>query len=77
VSREFDKIETWQRALDETGGGKNVLLTKYTPNPAWQGKTVAELAAQTGKSEAATVLEIVQATRTGREQESAVVTAMT
>lgn len=77
VSREFDKLETWQRALDETGGGKNVLLTKYSPNPAWQGKTMAELAATTGKSEAAVVLEIVQQTTGGKGEESAVVTAMT
>lgn len=77
VSREFDKLETWQRALDETGGGKNVLLTRYSPHPAWQGKTVAELAAETGKSEAAVVLEVVQQTTGGKGEESAVVTAMT
>jgi N-acyl-D-amino-acid deacylase len=77
VSREFDKLETWQRALDETGGGKNVLLTKYSPEPSWQGKTVGELAAKSGKTEAAVVLEIVQKTQNGKGEESAVVTAMT
>ena len=79
VSREFDKPETWKRALDETGGGKNVLLTRYSPKPTWQGKTVAEIAQAQSKTETEIVNEIVKKTHFpgSKEEESVVVTAMT
>ena len=42
----WDDKPGWKKALAEIGGAENVLVTGYKPNPAWQGKTVAALAAQ-------------------------------
>ena len=36
----------WEKALAEIGGAKNILVTGYAPEPSWQGKTIAALAAQ-------------------------------
>ena len=44
--RDFENVEKWQRGLDEIGGAANVLITSYRADPSWNGKTLAELAAE-------------------------------
>ena len=78
-SREWDNRAVWQKGLAEVGGAKNVLLTTYEPDPTWQGKTLAQLAEQTGKDPVSLIQEIVQKTHrvSPERRESVVVTAMT
>ena len=77
-TRDWDNRAAWQKGLDEIGGEGNVLLSTYTPNLAWQGKTLAEIAKSTGKDAVTIIQEIVQNTHgegaNGRE--GVVVTAM-
>lgn len=75
VSRDFENLDVWRDALADVGGGQNVLLTRYTPDPLWIGRTVADIAKLTSKSEEEVIRDIVRATREGRG-ESVVVTAM-
>jgi N-acyl-D-amino-acid deacylase len=59
--RDFENRKKWEVGLDEIGGPQNVLVTSYRPNPAWNGKTVAEIAALQGKDAAATIIEMMRA----------------
>jgi N-acyl-D-amino-acid deacylase len=47
--RNWDDRPSWERGLAEIGGAKNVLLTAYSPDPAWQNKTIAQIAQTSGK----------------------------
>ena len=77
-TRDWSDRAAWQKGLDEIGGPSNVLLATYTPDAAWAGKTIAQIAASTGKDAVTIIQEIVKKTRgegaTGRE--GVVVTAM-
>ena len=78
-SRDWQNRDLWAKGLAEVGGADHVRLSTYTPDAMWQGKTVAEIAAMTGKDAITVIQEVVQKTHgegaTG--QESVVVTAMT
>ncbi|MCW5942653.1 MAG: D-aminoacylase [Fimbriimonadaceae bacterium] len=78
TSREWEAPETWRRALAEVGGPDNVLLSSYTHEPGWVGKTVGAIARETGREPVELVREIVRKTRGpgGSGTESVVVTAM-
>ena len=77
-TRDWNDRAAWQKGLDEIGGPDNVLLSTYTPDPTWQGKTIAEIAHSTGQDAVTIIQEIVKNTHgegaTGRE--GVVVTAM-
>lgn len=77
-SREWDKLETWKTAISETGGSDKILLSGYSADPTWQGKTIAQLAAEQGLKPEEIVLEIVKKTQLGPTKGSAsvIVTAM-
>jgi N-acyl-D-amino-acid deacylase len=80
-NRNWSDRVAWQKGLSEIGGPKNVLLTTYTPNTDWRGKTIAEIAKITGKDAVTVIQEIVSKTHAEgpNEQngkESVVVTAM-
>lgn len=79
VSREWDSVDTWRRALDEVGGPAQVLLTRYTHEPSWVGKTLAQIAEATGYPAPELVRQIVAKVHGpgGSGSESVVVTAMT
>jgi N-acyl-D-amino-acid deacylase len=70
--------EAWADALQDIGGPDKILLTRYTPNPAWQGKDLAQIAAETGKSPAEVAVEIIQKTHFpgSKESESIICRAM-
>jgi N-acyl-D-amino-acid deacylase len=59
--RDFANRRQWQTGLDEIGGPGNVLVTSYAPNPAWNGKTVAEIAELQGKDAVTTIIEMMRA----------------
>jgi N-acyl-D-amino-acid deacylase len=44
--RDFENIDKWRTGLDEIGGAQNVLITSYSADPTWNGRTLAALAAQ-------------------------------
>ncbi len=77
-TRDWTNRAAWRKGLEEIGGAKNVLLSTYTPNLAWQGKTIAQIALETGRDAVTIVQEIVAKTHgdgvTGKE--GVVVTAM-
>jgi len=77
-TRDWDDRKQWETGLAEIGGPGNVLLTTYSPDPAWQGRTLADIAQTTGKDAVTVIQEIVRKTHgtgaTGRE--GVVVTAM-
>jgi N-acyl-D-amino-acid deacylase len=78
-TRDWSDRAAWQKGLEEVGGAEHVLLTSYTPDPTWQGKTIAAIAAMTSTDPITVIQTVVQKTHgpgaTGGE--SVVVTAMT
>lgn len=60
-NRDFENRAQWQVGLDEIGGPQNVLVTSYRPNPAWNGKTVAEIADAQGQDAVTTIVEMMRA----------------
>lgn len=77
-TRDWSDRKAWEKGLAEIGGPQNVLLSEYTPDPAWKGKTLAQISEQTRRDPVTVVQEIVERTHgkgaTGRE--GVVVTAM-
>ncbi|MEI7578051.1 MAG: D-aminoacylase [Armatimonadota bacterium] len=74
-SRDWENDEIWVKALDDVGGPQNVRLSTYTPNPAWVGKNLEEIAKETGKTPIKIIQEILRTTNEEGRQ-SVVVTAM-
>ncbi len=58
--RTFESREAWTAGLADVGGGKNIRVTEYLPNPAWNKKTIAEIAQLQGKDEVTTVIDMVR-----------------
>jgi len=77
-TRDWSDRKAWETGLAEVGGPEHVRLTNYTPDEAWKGKTIAEIAAMTGRDAITVVQEIVQKTHGegAKGSESVVVTAM-
>ena len=76
-TREWGNRALWETGLKEIGGAGNVLLSGYEPDPAWQGKTLAEISRLTGKDPVTVIQEIVAKTHGDKPAgESVVVTAM-
>lgn len=78
LDRNWDDKQVWVKALAEVGGPQNVLLSEYSPNPAWVGKTIKQIADETGKDAVEVIQEIVRKTHgpEGQGRESIVCTAM-
>jgi N-acyl-D-amino-acid deacylase len=77
-TEQFDDRKQWEQGLSDVGGPAHVLLTTYTPDPAWQGKTIAEIASETGKDPITIIQGIIEACygKGNHGEESVVVTAM-
>jgi N-acyl-D-amino-acid deacylase len=77
-TRDWTDRAAWQKGLDEIGGPANVLLSTYTPDPNWQGKTIAQISQLTGRDAVTIIQEIVAKTHSEgtTEREGVVVTAM-
>jgi N-acyl-D-amino-acid deacylase len=61
--RDVENRKKWEVGLDEIGGPENVLITSYRPNPAWNGKTVAEIARAEQKDAVTTIIEMMRASQ--------------
>ena len=75
-TEDFGDRKLWEAGLADVGGAGNIRLTTYSPDKAWEGKTLAEIAALTGKEAITLAQEIVENTKDGKGRESVVVTAM-
>lgn len=61
-TRDWGNRALWETGLGEIGGPKNVLVTGYSPEPGWQGKTIEALAAQEKKDAITLIQEMVNKT---------------
>lgn len=59
--RDFANAAKWRAGLDDIGGAEQVLVTSYRPDPAWNGRTLADLARASGTDPAALIVEMVRA----------------
>ncbi|AIE85354.1 N-acyl-D-amino-acid deacylase family protein [Fimbriimonas ginsengisoli] len=77
-TEEFGNRALWEQGLKDVGGPSHVLLTGYSPDPTWAGKTIAELADKTGKDPITLIQEIIERCygKGNKGEESVVVTAM-
>ena len=69
--RRWEDRAAWKRGLEEVGGGGQVLLSTYTPNADWQGKTIAQIEKQTGRDAVSLIQEIVAQTHGPNAKEGA------
>ena len=78
-SRDWDDRALWEKGLAEVGGAAHVLLSTYTPDASWAGKTIAEISQKTGRDAVSIIQEIVHKTHDPgtKASEGVVVTAMT
>jgi N-acyl-D-amino-acid deacylase len=44
--RDFENVAKWRVGLEEIGGAQNILITNYSADASWNGRTLADLAAQ-------------------------------
>ncbi|HSC26292.1 MAG TPA: D-aminoacylase [Vicinamibacterales bacterium] len=63
--RDFENREKWETGLAEIGGAGNVLVTGYRHDPAFNGKTIAELASAAGKDPATLIIEMIRSAGPG------------
>jgi N-acyl-D-amino-acid deacylase len=63
--RDFDNRRKWEVGLEEIGGAQNVLITSYRPDPSFNGRTVAEIAASSGKDPVTLIIEMIHAAGPG------------
>jgi len=59
--RDFENRRKWEIGLDEVGGPQNILVTSYRPDPALNGKTVAEIAHARGTDAVTTIIDMMRA----------------
>lgn len=78
MTEQFDDRAQWEQGIKDVDGPQNIRLTKYSPDPSWEGKTLAEISRATGKDSVTIAQEIVkQCYGPGKHgAEGVVVTAM-
>ena len=79
--RDFENRTAAEFALTETSTPAGLLLGRYEPNPAYAGKTVAEIAKLRGTDSVTTLIELIRESeamrqRTGRSTQSVIGTSM-
>src|SRR5262249_11034092 len=62
TSHDWSNPGVWQKALADVGGAEHVLLSGYSPDPNWAGKTIAEIARMTGRDAVDVIQEVVRKT---------------
>jgi N-acyl-D-amino-acid deacylase len=77
-TEEFEDRSQWEKGLANIGGPEHVLLTRFTPDPKWQGRTIADIAKTDGRDPITIIQDVIHRCygpgATGKE--SVVVTAM-
>ena len=62
LSRRYDDPAEVRRGVDDNGGPENILLARYTPNPSYEGRSLAQIAQDEGKDPYALYMELVRMT---------------
>jgi len=75
-SRDWGNKKVWEDGLRDVGGPQNVVLTRYSPDPTWVGKSLAEISKMTRKDSADLIMEAIDKTKDGKGQEGIVCHAM-
>lgn len=78
MTEQFDDRAQWEQGIKDVDGPQNIRLTSYSVNPAWAGKTLAEISEMTGKDPITLAQEIIASCYGPGKKgtESVVVTAM-
>jgi N-acyl-D-amino-acid deacylase len=63
--RDFENREKWTAGLAEIGGAANVLVTRYGPDPSFNGRTLDDLARSRGQDPVTLVIEMIRAAGPG------------
>jgi N-acyl-D-amino-acid deacylase len=63
--RDFDNRRKWEIGLEEIGGPQNVLITNYRPDPSFNGRTIAEIAASSGKDPISLIIGMIHSAGPG------------
>lgn len=78
ATEQFDDRAQWEQGLKDVGGPGHVLLTSFSPDKSWAGRTIAEISAKTGKDPISVIQEVIRRCyqNGNKGSESVVVTAM-
>jgi N-acyl-D-amino-acid deacylase len=79
--RDFENLETARQVLAEIAPADGLLLGRYLPNPAYAGRTVAEIAKERGEAPEKTLIALIRDAEVLRRQgkegvESVIATSM-
>jgi len=81
TDRDFFNPEKVKRSIADNGGAPNLLISRYTPEPAMAGKTLEQIAAAWKVTPVEAYMRMIKATEseitTGEEQEGVMGTSMT
>lgn len=58
--RDFENRAKWETGLDEIGGAGNVLVTGYRPDPAYNGRTLQQIADAAEKDPVTLIIEMIR-----------------
>lgn len=58
--RDFTDLEEARFVVSELAAPEDLFLPHYTPEPAWAGRTLAEIAAERGEEPAAVLLDLIR-----------------
>ena len=59
-TRDWENRAAWEKGFADIGGAQNVLITNYRPDPSYNGKTLAEIAAARGQNAVTTAIEMMR-----------------
>jgi len=78
ATEQFDDRAQWEQGLKDVGGPGHVLLTSFSPDKTWAGKTIQEISDETGKDPITVIQEVIRRCYQdgNKGSESVVVTAM-
>lgn len=67
-ARDFENLETARQVLAEIAPADGLLLGRYLPNPAYAGRTVAEIAKERGEAPEKTLIALIRDAEALRRQ---------
>ncbi len=79
--RDFENLETARQVIAEIAPAEGLLLGRYLPNPAYAGRTVADIAKERGEAPEVTLIALIRDAEAFRRQgkegvESVIATSM-
>lgn len=60
--RLWENEKAWDDTFKSLGGADKVVLARYSPNPSWERKDFAQLAAETGRTPGSLAVQVVKKT---------------